>query len=257
MNKVLYRVNGCEQGDCPNQYGGPQFPIIDRDKVAHRVPLANASTYHIYISDEITEPYEYVDMIKSINMAGPMDQIAVHLNSGGGDIYTAIQICNALIMSEADCIAYIEGFCASAATMIALACDAWIMNPLSTFMVHAPTLGNWGKFNEVKASSEYTEKWTKKLFETVYEGFLTEDEMNQCMNNNKDYWFGYDEFMERIHRVVDMRNAKAKAIKEAECECGEDCNCKSTTPSKKPARKGKKEKLVEEATPEAVEKLTK
>ena len=253
MNKVLYQVNGCDQNDYPNQYRDPQFPIIDRDKVAYRVPIANASTYHIYISDEITEPYDYVDMIKSINMAGPMDQIAVHLNSGGGDTYTAIQIYNALMMSEADCIAYIEGFCASAATVIALACDAWIMNPLSTFMIHAPTLGNWGKFNEVKASSEYVEKWTKRLFETVYEGFLTEDEMNQCMNNNKDYWFGYEEFMERIHRVVDVRNAKVKAAKEAESGCGGDCDCKT----KKPAKKGRKEKLVEEATPEVAEELTK
>ena len=97
MNKALYQVNGCDQNDYPNQYRDPQFPIIDRDKVAYRVPIANASTYHIYISDEITEPYDYVDMIKSINMAGPMDQIAVHLNSGGGDTYTAIQIYNALM----------------------------------------------------------------------------------------------------------------------------------------------------------------
>lgn len=257
MNKVFCRVNGCDYDDYPMQYGSSQFPIIDRDKVAHKVPLVNANTYHIYLSDEISEPYEYVDMIKSINMAGPMDQIAVHLNSGGGDIYTAIQICNALIMSEADCIAYIEGFCASAATMIALACDAWIMNPLSTFMVHAPTLGTWGKFNEVKASSEYTEKWTKKLFETVYEGFLTEEEMNQCMNNNKDYWFGYDEFMERIRKVADIRNAKAAKESEGGCECGGDCTCKPVAPAKKPAKKGKKEKLVEEVTPETVDELTK
>ena len=77
--------------------------------------------------------------------------------------------------------------------------------------------------------------------------------MNQCMNNNKDYWFGYDEFMERIHRVVDVRNAKAKAIKEAESGCGGDCDCKT----KKPAKKGKKEKLVEETNPEVAEELTK
>ena len=190
------------------------LPMIGRDMIAYKQCVGTANLYHIYISDEILQPFEYVTMLKTINLAQDTDQFIIHLNSPGGDIDTAIQLVNAISISPAHFTAYIEGLCASAATMIALACDAWVMNPMATFMVHAPTLGSFGKLNEVKESGEYNLKWSRRIFSYTYDGFLTVNEMAECLEHNKDYWFGYDEFMERIYRLADYRKVKSDMLKD-------------------------------------------
>lgn len=250
MNKpyeIVHSMKLCEDYEMPSR--GEALPMIGRDMIAYKQCVGTANLYHIYISDEIIDPFEYVTMIKTINMASDTDQFIIHLNTPGGDIYTAIQLCNAITMSPASFTAYIEGCCASAGTMIALACDGWVMNPLSTFMVHAPTLGNYGKFNEVKASSDYIESWTKKLFETVYEGFLTKEEMIQCMENNKDYWFGYDEFMKRIHKVADLRTARVKASKEGKDPMSITVDSLTTEPAKEDSKETTPVETPKERTP--------
>lgn len=76
---------------------------------------------------------------------GELQTIAVRINSPGGDVFDAMAIYNALQRHPARVVTHIDGLCASAATVVALAGDEIRMAENGTFMVHEPwtvTLGD-------------------------------------------------------------------------------------------------------------------
>ena len=202
----------------------PDFGIAP-DKKVYTAPV-RVNVNHVYICDEITDAPEYLQICKALNTATENDQFVFHINSPGGDLWTAIQIIHAIATSPAVCTASIEGICASAATMICIACEGWEASQLSCFMVHAPTMGMYGKFNEIMTQTSFDKTYHENLFRKVYKDFLTEDEIQQCLSG-KDYWFTADETIERLQHVLAERR---KAVAEAETECDGDCCCESDTP---------------------------
>lgn len=65
--------------------------------------------------DEVT-PKEFAN---ELNELGPVNEITVRINSGGGDVFAAQAIGNLLEQHPASITARIDGLCASAATIIA------------------------------------------------------------------------------------------------------------------------------------------
>lgn len=68
----------------------------------------------------------------------------VHINSGGGNVFEGLAICNVLKKAGAEIV--IDGLCASAASIIACAGKV-TMAENGLYMVHLPTAGLEGYFN--------------------------------------------------------------------------------------------------------------
>ena len=75
---------------------------------------------------------------------GAVSELAVRINSGGGDVFAAQAIGNMLERNAAHVTAYIDGVCASAATIVACHCDKVIAANDSTYMVHPVKMGLYG-----------------------------------------------------------------------------------------------------------------
>ncbi len=73
---------------------------------------------------------------KDLAELGNVDEIAVHINSGGGDVFAAHAIGNQLKQHSATVTAYIDGLCASAATIIACQCDKVMAAEDTVYMIH-------------------------------------------------------------------------------------------------------------------------
>ena len=69
---------------------------------------------------------------------GPRSEIAVRINSPGGDVSTAQAICSMLQRHDAKITVYVDGIAASAASMVAMAGDEIIMPEHSMMMIHSP-----------------------------------------------------------------------------------------------------------------------
>ena len=69
---------------------------------------------------------------------GDLKQLTVRLHSPGGDVYDALAIHNALQRHPAAVTIYIDGLCASAATLVALAGDEVHMASNGQYMIHEP-----------------------------------------------------------------------------------------------------------------------
>lgn len=97
----------------------------------------------IYINGEI-----YSSTVALSNLQG---DITVHINSLGGDVFTALAIHDKL--QNCNATAIIEGICGSAATLIACGCKNIIMAENALYMIHNPVVELWNSY-----SSEDLEK---------------------------------------------------------------------------------------------------
>ena len=103
--------------------------------------------------DEVT-PRQFTE---ELNALGNVPEIVVRINSGGGDVFAANAIYTRLKDNAAKITVKIDGWAASAATIVAMAGDLIEIPGNGVFMVHDPSIGLLGYFNEtdlVKVSEE-------------------------------------------------------------------------------------------------------
>lgn len=77
---------------------------------------------------------------------GDVSDIIVRINSGGGDVFAANAIYTRLKDHEANIIVKIDGWAASAATIIAMAGDTIKIARNGVFMIHDPAMTVWDTF---------------------------------------------------------------------------------------------------------------
>lgn len=175
------------------------------------VSRAAVNIHEFYLCGNIETADEYLEWFDIIRHAGPTDVVRIIINSYGGDLFTAIQFLRVLGESEATVIVSVEGACMSAATMIFLCADQFEVSDHSMFMFHNYSGGAVGKGGEMLDQLQHERIWSEKLLRSIYEDFLTEDEI-KSMLNNKDLWMEGDEVIKRL----EAKKAKLEAEKAEE-----------------------------------------
>lgn len=94
--------------------------------------------------DEVT-PRQFTEELDAL---GAVPEIIVRINSGGGDVFAANAIYTRLKDNAAKITVKIDGWAASAATIVAMAGDVIEIPGNGVFMVHDPSMGLLGYFNE-------------------------------------------------------------------------------------------------------------
>lgn len=153
--------------------------------------------HNFYISGEIKKAEYYTDWFQIMRSASALDIIYIHLNSEGGDAFTAIQMMRVLSETQAKVITSAEGLVASAATMIFMCGDQCEVSEHTMFMFHTFSSFSYGKGNEMIAQVKTEAEWGQKLMREIYDGFFAEDEINSLLDG-KDYWMDADEVLKRL-----------------------------------------------------------
>lgn len=169
----------------------------------HHRPVANI--HEFYLVGEIKRAEEYIDWFDIIRNAGKNDVVNIHINSYGGDLFTAIQMIRVLGECEGTVICSVEGACMSAATMVFLCADGFEVSGHSMFMFHNYSGGTIGKGGEMYDNIVHERKWSEKLLREIYNNFLTEDEIVSVLNN-KDIWMDGDEVIKRLESMKQAVN---------------------------------------------------
>ena len=163
-----------------------------------------AEVHDFYMSDSIGPPTDYMNWLHIIRNSRANDVIRIHINSPGGDLYTTVQLVDAIKGSNANVIGCVEGQCASAATIVFLACDAYYVSPYSMFMFHTYSAGMFGKSSDIYSKIEFKRKFTDFLFEDTYEHVLTKAELDK-MKSGTDIWIDAEEMAVRLNNRNDAR----------------------------------------------------
>ena len=174
-----------------------------------RQPKILGHLYSLYLVGEITTPEDYVEWYEIIRNASENDVIKIHINSPGGNLFTAVQLMRVMAESQANILTSVEGACMSAATMVFLSGDGFEISEHSMFMFHNYSGGTIGKGGEMYDNIMYERKWSDRFMRSVYAGFLTDDEIKSILDN-KDIWMEPEEVFKRLNKKEELMIAAAE-----------------------------------------------
>lgn len=141
-------------------------------KVRHEVKaMATGRVFEFYITDDVqpdgtrfnwdtyswervestTSQRYFVDNLKDTKEG---DTVNLYINSMGGSVKEALGIYSALRRSPATVVAYIDGFAASAASVIAMAASKVVMPRNTTMMVHNAAWAVYGNSKDLRKSAD-------------------------------------------------------------------------------------------------------
>lgn len=120
-----------------------------------RYEVANAAdgeTATVYLYDLI-DPYWGIGAAQFVRdlAAITAPNIALRINSPGGDVFDGRAIATALREHPANVVAHVDGLAASAASFIALAADEVVMAPGAMMMIHRASSLGWGNAEDLLA----------------------------------------------------------------------------------------------------------
>ena len=168
-----------------------------------------ALKYTIRLDRALTQPCDFQEEISTIRMTTPNDVIHILINSEGGSLSTMKAILSAMHQTEAHIITEIEGECCSALGPIFLSGHEYIVSDDAEFMAHDASYYYGGKQSNIKQYSDFQNKVVKKLFHKYYKNFLTDEEIDTCIEG-KDFWMDSDEIMERLENRNSLMEEEIK-----------------------------------------------
>lgn len=117
---------------------GIDVDVTIHDDLVSVEQTEKGTTLNLFVLDYIdgygsTDPEVVISNIKAHNP----DFINIYIGSGGGEVFVAAMISDALRGNRAIVTAYLTGICASAATHIACAADTVVMSRSCLYMVHS------------------------------------------------------------------------------------------------------------------------
>ena len=134
--------------------------------------------------DEVTAK-TFMDELNSVTTP----EICIHINSGGGDVFEAVAIAQAIKSARNDgkkISCKIDGICASAAVNVALACSPIKIPRNAYMMIHNPATFAFGYYSENELVNETSKLQTVKR--GIVEGYvertgLSEKEISKMMDS--------------------------------------------------------------------------
>ena len=166
---------------------------------------------HVLLDSPITEVDDFDDDFQMLAGAGDRDLIKFDIVTPGGSMDTAHMLVRAIHRTAAHTVAYIGPTCASAGTAIALACEEWEIDEMSSFMIHTGSYGYVGMAPHVKANVDHIDKMMERFVRSTYTGFLSEEEIERVLDGREMYFEG-EELAQRLVAFSQYRESMREAL---------------------------------------------
>lgn len=120
------------------------------------------------------------------------ETIHVHINSGGGSAFDGIAISNILKNHNAEVIVHVDGWAASAASIICMGADKVIMPSNTMMMIHQASTYGHGNADDFEKAAKDLRKIDKAVTASYKHRFVGEDdELTKLLND--ETWLTADE----------------------------------------------------------------
>ncbi|AYV77042.1 MAG: Clp protease [Barrevirus sp.] len=148
----------------------------------------------IKIIESKVRKFKKVSSHKMIKSAEPTP-IYLHITSYGGDLFACFRAVDAIIRSEIPIYTVVDGYAASAATLMSIAGKKRYMTPSSYMLIHQLSSGASGKFWEIKDDFENCETWMNDIYNLYTEHTnLTREQLEEYLSH--DLWWKVDQCIE-------------------------------------------------------------
>jgi len=139
-----------------------------------------------HIHGDLDTVEDLIPIITTLENRGKEYTIELHITSWGGALSTALRLVDAIQLSEATVIAVIHT-AASAATLVAFACDEVRISPYATVMFHNFSVVQQGQAKKLRDKAQFDERHFSLLCNTFYKGVLTPTQIEDIQEDN-DIW---------------------------------------------------------------------
>lgn len=170
--------------------------------------LATSTEYHFEVNKEIECPEQFEEMIACLRQASPNDVVYLHLNSPGGCLETTIQVVGAMRNSQATVVTCAEGSVASGAAILFFCGEVMTLTDHCEFLIHTPRGGMGGKVPDQMSTLQSLERRVLRLYEDVFGGFLTEEELAE-VGNGRELFLSSEDVEERIKQYMERMQQEA------------------------------------------------
>lgn len=125
----------------------------------------------------------------------PSIPIWLHIQSNGGEVFTGLNIADQLDKITSPIYSIVEGVCASAATLISLACSKRYILPSSFMLIHEVSSHHWGKYSEFEDEKHILDMLMSRLIE-FYSAHTKMSPSKVKKILGRDSWFSAHECIE-------------------------------------------------------------
>jgi ATP-dependent protease ClpP protease subunit len=161
----------------------------------------------INLDSDIVSPEYYREVYDILRKAQEYDTIRFVINTYGGQVDSFIEMYHLMLNCPALTIAEIHQ-AYSVGSMITLCCDNVEFFELSSIMIHPVSYGAIGQANEIESKTKFCGEQNKKIFNRIYEGFLTKPEIERVLNGG-DFWLDSKEMERRFKNWTPIKNRVA------------------------------------------------
>ena len=131
--------------------GGTVRDFYITDEIEGDHERFNRETYRYEMVESTTSQRYFVENLKGLK---PGDRVNLYINCMGGSVKEALGIYSALRRCHATVYAYIDGFAASAASVIAMAGEKVIMPRNTAMMIHNAAWWDYGNPAQLRKSAD-------------------------------------------------------------------------------------------------------
>lgn len=169
--------------------------------------------YDVVVSSKADEDWlggvSAQSFVEALAGAGGRD-VALHINSPGGDVFGGIAWAEAIRSYTGKVTAYVDGYAASAASLIAVAADDVVMAPSAMMMIHKAWTLAMGNADDMMAVAGLLEKIDDQIAE-AYREKAGDRDWEEYMR--AETWFTADEAIEAgLADRISERAVKAQAF---------------------------------------------
>lgn len=162
---------------------------------------AGGDVYFSSINKNVSLIHEYTGLLDILYTATDKDIIEINIDSPGGYITTATQICTAIKACKGLVYTHASGMCASAGSLIWSVGHHVSVGELANFMWHMSSHGGYdnslGVANEANFQIDYVKEILLDI--SLKRGFITEEEVFKiCDNPHEAVWVSASEMRQRI-----------------------------------------------------------
>lgn len=207
MNKTNLRNSGDEDTE-EVQKQELYLPHAERIKQSTQIVVP--------IDEGIQSPRYYRNVVERIRNLSEEDEVEFYINSEGGRLDGLLSLLDAIDSTEATTIARLAGECHSAASILALNCDAVYVSPRASMLVHFLSFGSAGKGTDVLDYVHHTMDQSTDLVWSTYKGFCSDEEIEEIIKG-KQLWLRADDIASRLQsrfKYVESLEDKKKSTED-------------------------------------------
>jgi len=148
----------------------------------------------IKILEDKVRKYKKISKHKMIQSSVPTP-LYLHITSYGGDLFAGFRAVDAIRRCEIPIYTVVDGYAASAATLMSIVGKKRYMTPNSYMLIHQLSAGAIGKFWEIKDDFENCETWMNDIYQLYLDNTtLTEPQLKEYLSH--DLWWKVDQCKE-------------------------------------------------------------